>query len=214
MPAQTPSQAQAAHVSVATGAPAAPPPLADEQSWELDASLNNLRLEPDDKVLWRRYDEAVETFLGGVVGVPVYDQHAGFRLAQRRDVERVEAFIRQLDALVHRVVPARAYRAMGLLFLGSHLRSRALFGGLNARKQQLLREGLVAFCDPQSQVVRVAGVLSSMHADPSAWATMAEVICAYLAWAAAQPANAAAGPRAFDAIGLPKTAPRPPVAGQ
>lgn len=165
-----------------------------------DEDLPGLALEPDDKTLWRRFDEAVEAFLGGVIGVPVYDQTAGFRLASRRDSERLEALLLQLRSVGHAVVPARGFHALALLFLGTRLRSRGLFGGVNARKQQLLREGIAEFLAPPTQVWRVVGVLSSMHADPQAWPDIAEVIEAYLCWQMQAPEHRHLGLSGYDPI--------------
>ena len=44
-----------------------------------DSDFNDFRVKTDDVTMWRRFDEAVEAFLGGVLGVPIYDQAAGFR---------------------------------------------------------------------------------------------------------------------------------------
>ena len=184
--------------SIAAEADVAPP--IREVALLGDADFAGLSLEADDKTLWRRFDEAVETFLGAVIGVPVYDHNAGFRLSSRRDSERVEALLLQLKSLTHRVVPARGFRALALLFLGSRLRSRGLFGGVNARKQQLLREGLGEFLAPTTEVWRVVGVLGSMHAEPGVWPEVAQAVEAYLCWLGAGLDHSVLGLRGYDPI--------------
>ncbi len=154
----------------------------------------------DDGALWLRFDEAVEAFLGGEVGIPTYDPEAGFRLHHNRDVERIERFLMELDSLREPVPPARGFRALALLFYGTHMRSKSLFGAKNERKEGLLRAGIAEFFQSAEQVWEVIGVLQPMHADDDAWEKMADVLSDFLCWAAEHPDLFLVGPSAFDVI--------------
>ena len=167
----------------------------------VDDDLRDFGVSTDDETLWRRFDDAVENFLGGVVGVPVYDPHAGFRLNNKRDVERIEAFLQKLNSLRDLIPPARGFRALTLLFYGTQMRSRSLFGAVNARKQELLRDGLDEFAKSGPAVWEVAGVFSSMHAAPSAWEKIADVLADYTHWLMFSRSEAALGIQHYDAVG-------------
>jgi hypothetical protein len=138
----------------------------------------------EDASLWQRFDQAVEDFLGGEVGVPVYDPDAGFRVSNSRDVGRVEQFLRELDSLRDLIPMSRGFRALVLLFYGTHMRSRKLFGAVNQRKQQLLREGLREFVDSGPQVWEIAGVLGPLHSTPAVWDKISDVLIDFAAWMA------------------------------
>ncbi len=166
-----------------------------------DSDFSDFRVKTDDVTMWRRFDEAVEAFLGGVLGVPIYDQAAGFRQNNKKDIERIESFMTHLDSLRDRISIARGFRALLFLFYGTQMRSRGVFGGINARKQQLLREGIQEFLASGAQVWEVAGVMGPMHAADGAWGKIADVLLDYLRWLAASPQNVAAGVALYDPVG-------------
>lgn len=152
-----------------------------------DADFDDFGIQVDDSELWLRFDDAVEQFLGGRVGEARYEPTAGFRLKNSRDSQRVEAFLRELDSLRDLVPPARGFRCLVLLFYGTHLRSKSLFGTVNTRKQQLLREGLQEFRNSGPQMWEIAGVLNPTHASPRVWEKLADVIEDHLRWLAEDP---------------------------
>lgn len=161
---------------------------------------DELNITIENAELWRQFDEAVERFLGGTVGVPVYDPEAGFRLHNGKDIERLEAFIKTLDSLREFVPLARGFRALALLFYGTHLRSRSLFGTLNQRKQGLLQAGLEEFFESATEVWKVAGVFSMLHAAPDAWSRIVDVIDDYVRWQSESNENLAAGAKSYGAV--------------
>ena len=165
-----------------------------------DADFQDFGVATDDSTLWRRFDDAVEGFLGGVMGLPVYERGAGFRLANSKDVERIETFLSRLDSLRDAVPPARGFRALVLLFYGTQLRSRGLFGTVNSRKQQLLRDGIREFITSGLDVWEIAGVLGPMHAGADVWERIAEVLLDYLSWQSLNPRQAASGMDAYDPV--------------
>ncbi|MEL6339682.1 MAG: hypothetical protein AAFQ65_07220 [Myxococcota bacterium] len=160
---------------------------------EFDISLENSQL-------WREFDEAVELFLGGTVGVPVYDPDSGFRLHNSRDIERVERFIKTLDSLREYVPLARGFRVLALLFYGTHLRSRSLFGVINQRKQGLLRAGLEEFTQSAVEMWKVAGVFGPLHAAPDAWLRIVDVLGDFIQWQAESNDNVRAGTIEYPAV--------------
>ena len=173
-----------------------------------DADFQDFGVATDDGTLWRRFDDAVEGFLGGVVGLPVYERGAGFRLANSKDVERIETFLARLESLRDAVPPARGFRALVLLFYGTQLRSRGLFGTVNTRKQQVLREGLREFASSGLDVWEIAGVLGPMHAGNDVWERIAEVLLDYLRWQSLNPNKTGAAIDAYDPVAAAASRPR------
>lgn len=149
-----------------------------------DSDFDNFDLGVDARSLWRQFDEAVETFLGGVPGVPVYDMNAGFRWETPHAQDRAQKFVDQLSSLRDLVPPARGFRALALLFMGTNLRSRSLFGSRNTRRQQILRDGLVEFATSAEAVASIAGVLGPMHSDEEVWPKIADVVLHSAQWLA------------------------------
>lgn len=167
---------------------------------DADFGENDFTLTVDTSEMWRRFDEAVEAFLGGQVGLPVYDPTAGFRVSNNRDVQRVERFLQELDSLRELVPLARGFRAVTMLFYGMHMRAKSLFGAVNQRKQALLREGLDEFLRSGPDMAEIAGVMSPLHAGPEVWEKIAEVIVDYTAWLAESPDHLRLGPNGYDAV--------------
>lgn len=149
-----------------------------------DSDFDNFELGADARSLWRQYDEAVETFLGGVPGVPIYDINAGFRWEAPHAQDRAQKFAESLSSLRDLVPPARGFRALVLLYMGTHLRSRSLFGTRNNRRQELLREGLTEFAASAEAVASIAGVLGPMHADDDIWSKIADAVLHSAQWLA------------------------------
>lgn len=173
-----------------------------------DADFQDFGVATDDTTLWRRFDDAVESFLGGVVGLPVYERGAGFRMANSKDVERIEAFLTRLESLRDAVPPARGFRALVLIFYGTQLRSRGLFGAANPRKQQLLRDGLREFVASGLDVWDIAGVLGPMHAGPDVWERIAEVILDFIRWQSLNPHMARGSLDVYDPVAAAGSRPR------
>jgi hypothetical protein len=168
---------------------------------EADLEENLPDLEIDDAVMRERFEDALDAFLGGVSGLPIFDAEAGFRLHGGRDTQRVEAFLRELDSVRDFVRLARGYRALALLFYGTHMRSRSIFGVVNARKQEILRAGLAEFVESGAVLTQIAGVLNPLHADSEVWGKVAEVIYDYVGYCLAEPEAAKAGLENYDAVG-------------
>lgn len=160
--------------------------------------LADFDLMVDEPALQAAFDRAIDTFLGKIPSIPAYDPEAGFRLGHRRDTDRIERFLLDLESLREPVPSARAFRAITLLFYGTHMRSKSLFGAVNQRKQRLLREGLREFMVSGELVWQIAGVLE-MHANPGAWPKTAEVLLDFTHWCGRR----APGPinvNAYDAV--------------
>ena len=166
-----------------------------------DDDFQEMGFGVDDVSLWERFDDAVETFLGGAVGVPLYDPSAGFRLRDGRDADRIETFLLELESLRDVVPLARGYRALTLLFYGANMRSKSLFGVLNQRKQALLREGIREFFESAPLVWEVVAVFGPMHADGSAWPKICDILQDYVYWMSHYPREAAVGVEAYDPVG-------------
>lgn len=167
--------------------------LSDEDFDELP----DFAVSAEDVTLWQRFDQSVEDFLGGEVGVPVYDPDAGFRVSNSRDVERVERFLRELDSLRDLIPASRGFRALVLLFYGTHMRSKKLFGAVNQRKQELLREGVREFVESGPNIWDVVGVLSPLHSEPGVWDKISDILADFAAWVAS---SGRCEPEQYDAV--------------
>jgi hypothetical protein len=157
-------------------------------------------IKVDHQALLAEFDEAVERFLGGEVGMPMYDPDAGFRMHHDADVQRIEKFLQSLDSLRELVPVARGFRALTLLFYGTHMRSKGFFGGINQRKQVLLRDGLTEFVTSAPLMWEILGVLGPLHASSEVWEKVSDVLADYAQWCAVAPDLAAFGPSAYDPV--------------
>ncbi len=176
-----------------------------------DDDFDDFVISVDDAHMWRRFDEAVEVFLGGTVGVPVYDPTSGFRLHNGRDVSRVEKFLQELDSLRDLIPLSRGFRALTLLFYGTHMRSKSVFGAINMRKQAVLRDGLDEFAKSGPAVWEVIGVLGPLHAPEDVLERCVDMITDYISWLAESNENIKHGVAAYDPVTrlLERTALRP-----
>lgn len=154
---------------------------------DLELELGDFAIEVDEARLRQQFHTAVDTFLGKIAHYPAYHPHGGFRLGHRGDTERMDTFLQQLDSLREVVPNAGAFRALTLLYYGTHMRSKSLFGRLNERKAALLREGLREFERSGQQMWQVASVIQT-HGQPHAWEKMVEVMLDYTHWRLYHPA--------------------------
>ena len=174
-----------------------PPPLAQGELTELnlldDTDFVDFRLASDDATLLRRFDEAVDLFIGAVAGIPMYERGKGFRLHNSQDVQRYETFLQALTSLRDAVPAARAYRSLVLLHYASSLRSRTLFGGINQKKQAMLRDGVQEFMQAGAAMWQIVGVMGPLHSDPGLWEKLATLLLDFAQWAKQSPQAALAG---------------------
>lgn len=181
-----------------------PPPPPEEEVAVLDLitddDFDDFVISVEDAAMWRRFDEAVEEFLGGTVGVPIYDPTSGFRLENNRDVARVEKFLQELDSVREFVPMSRGFRALTMLFYGTHMRSKSVFGAVNKRKQTMLRDGIDEFMKSGPAVWEVIGVLGPLHAPADVLERLSALLVDYIGWIAENPAHAEKGVRGYDPI--------------
>ena len=112
------------------------------------AEIGDFDLIEDDfdvRALHEHFVEVSDRFFGRVADLPAYYPEAGFRLGHRRDVDRIEVFLKEMESLGGRVPAARGLKPFLHLFYGAHMRSKTFLGGFNARKQRALREGIREF---------------------------------------------------------------------
>lgn len=159
-----------------------------------------LEVEPPSEIDFRRYGLALQDFFGDNFMYPLPSPSGGFRLDTRRDVQRVEVFISEMTALVGAVPGARIYRAWALIFYGTHMRSRGLFGLINTRKQEILREGLKEFGRLAPGIWEVAEMFTTAYSDRSAWEKMMELIADYTIWLGQNPQSGADGLDTYDPV--------------
>lgn len=181
-----------------------PPPPPEEEVAVLDLINDNdfddFVISVEDAAMWRRFDESVEAFLGGTVGVPIYDPTSGFRLENNRDVARVEKFLQELDSLREYVPMSRGFRALTMLFYGTHMRSKSVFGAVNQRKQTMLRDGIDEFMKSGPAVWEVIGVLGPLHAPSDVLERISSLLVDYIGWVGDSPINAEKGARGYDPV--------------
>jgi hypothetical protein len=94
----------------------------------------------------QQFAEALMRHLGHEPEKGLFDYGYGFTTARGADVERLESFVRSLDAY-DAVAPARGMVSLGRLFLGAHLRRLTFFGRPNPRRQAMVRDGLAMLPD-------------------------------------------------------------------
>lgn len=85
------------------------------------------------------------TLLSRYIGqIPEHGAFAGqgFYTARERDMDKLEAFLRDCDRYSALVPEAMGMVCMGHLYLATHLRMRTLFGRLNPRRVQAVTQGL------------------------------------------------------------------------
>ncbi len=167
---------------------------------DADFEDDDFGISIDNAQMWRRFDEAVEAFLGGTIGVPIYDPSSGFRLHNGRDVTRVERFLQELDSLREFIPLSRGFRALTLLFYGTHMRSKSIFGAVNPRKQAALRDGLEEFAKSGPAVWEIVGVLSPLHAPVDVLERVSELVADYISWLYEDVRNREAGVQGYDPI--------------
>lgn len=157
-------------------------------------------VEEKNELELRRYGLALQDFFGDNFMYPLPSPSGGFRLETRRDVQRLEAFVGEMGALATHVPGARIYRAWTLLFYGTHMRSRGLFGMVNTRKQEILREGLKEFGRLAPGIWEVAEMFSTAYCDPSGWEKMMELLTDYTVWLAHHPTTKGDGLEVYDPV--------------
>lgn len=165
-----------------------------------DEDFGDFGIDVDKQKLRDEFDRAVDDFLGLVPGIPVYDPDCGFHVRSRRDSERIEEFLRDLESLREPVPEARGYLSLVLLFYGTRVRSKSLFGGTNNRKQGLLQAGVQEFTESGGHMADIVGVLTPHHAGPTVWPKIAEILLDFLRWWHRQPPGAVDVAR-YDAVG-------------
>ena len=165
-----------------------------------DDDFDDFVISVDDARMWRRFDEAVEVFLGGTVGVPVYDPTSGFRLHNGRDVSRVEKFLQELDSLREYIPLSRGFRALTLIFYGTHMRSKSVFGVINKKKEAVLRAGLDEFSKSGPAVWEIIGVLGPLHAPEDVLERFVDLITDYIGWLNEHIDNLKMGVGGYDAV--------------
>jgi hypothetical protein len=151
-----------------------------------DADFNDevegFDISGDPQRVFETYQEALDRFLGKDPFMPAFHPSAGFRLNNRKDAERLEQFLLELDSLRDISPPARAMRSLVLLFYGTHIRSKNFFGTINERKQFLLREGLREFRQSGKEIWEASSTIQPMHAKTIAWEKILEVLTDYVYW--------------------------------
>lgn len=159
-----------------------------------------LTLPEPTELEFRRYGLALQDFFGDNFTYPLPTPSGGFRLDTRRDVQRVEAFIAEMGTLANAVSGARIYRAWALIFYGTHMRSRGIFGLINTRKQEILKEGLREFGRLAPGIWEVAEMFTTAYCDFSAWEKMMELITDYTVWLAHHPQAGGDGLERYDPV--------------
>ena len=153
--------------------------LSDE---DFSEEIGALEITSNQKEITKTYLEALDRFLGKDPLHPIYHPNAGFRLKNKKDVERIEKFLLELDSLRALVPQARPMRALTLLFYGTHSRSKSFFGTINERKQYLLREGLREYVACGPEIGSTFGIIKGLHSKTTAWDKIAEVLIDYTHW--------------------------------
>jgi hypothetical protein len=155
-------------------------PLLSDADFFDDRLHGNLDKEQKDSNY--RLQHALNRFLGCDPSIPFTDPNAGFRLETSSDIERVESFLQEIVSLEGASPFARGFKVLILLFYGTHLRSRNIFGGINERKNELLEQGLDAFIRYGDEFWNIVGVLEPLHENPGVWDKIMDLLLDYCDW--------------------------------
>lgn len=136
----------------------------------------------DIEALHRQYTELCDRFFDRNPDPISPLGSRGFYADTRRDVERVEQFLLELDSLRFYVPAARSMLAMGQLFLAAHLRSKNFWGRANPRKKELVAAGLLNFLQLDQSVFFCAAHLTGRDAGDFAWDKVLQLLLDFFVW--------------------------------
>ncbi len=193
---------------------------------EVDAELSLDLLGDDDAPeLGNAADEArvraeeLRRLLAEHLGVDAGERRVvrlgkGLAMSTPADVDRVEAFLREVDARAHLVPAARGLSCLGHLFVATHLRRHNVFGALNPRRAAAVRAGLarLARLDAEVESVLEAAAFFAFEGEHTeGFEKVIELMLDYLAFAG----EAGADPYASETASAYAAAGRlpPPVLG-
>lgn len=155
----------------------------EEELLELDDFLVE---EIDAAALQSRFDQLVDAFFNNQ---PDSDGRAyGFFARDRRELERVQNFIRELDSLRDYVPAALSMLALTELFLAAHLRVRTFWGRPNPHRAEKAELGLRHFLHADLSLTQAAAYFVSRNAEPLAWAKVSQLVLDFFAWSSRHPA--------------------------
>jgi len=149
---------------------------------ELDDFDSLIVEEIDPFALAARYQRTVDEFFATYVEPLPPLGSRGLFARTRGDLDRLEAFVRELDSVRDYVPAACAMLALVKLFIGSHLRAKTFWGKPNLRKQELLASGLRHFATCDEHVFVTAAYFTGRDADTHAWAKVAQVVLDFIRW--------------------------------
>ena len=107
----------------------------------------------------------------------------GLAMATPADVDRVEAFLREVDARAHLVPAARGLSCLGHLFVASHLRRHNVFGALNPRRAAAVRAGLARLDAEVESLLEAAAFFAFEGEHTEGFEKVIELVLDYLAFA-------------------------------
>lgn len=111
---------------------------------------------------------------------------SGLSMDGAKEIDEVEAFLREASLFAQTVPLARGLGSLGNLFLATHLRKHRLFGKPNRRRQEALRAGLLNLPadDPQPLVEAAALFEEEGSAVVARFQKVSELLLDYLAYCA------------------------------
>lgn len=161
--------------------------FADEELVDFDDILEET---VDLATMRRRYQALVDDFFfhhpdgGGLAH--------GFFARDRRELEAVQHFVRELDSLRDFVPEAVGMLSMSELFLASHLRLRTFWGKPNPQRMEMTELGLRHFFQAELSVHQAAACFVPRNAELQAWAKISQLLMDFFVWRAQQPLQALA----------------------
>lgn len=136
----------------------------------------------DPYAMAARYQRTVDEFFATYVEPLPPLGSRGLFARTRGDLDRLEAFVRELDSMREYVPAASAMLALVKLFIGTHLRARTFWGKPNLHKQELLASGLRHFATCDEHVFQTAAYFTGRDADSLAWAKVAQLLIDFIRW--------------------------------
>lgn len=193
---------------------AADAPLAGEidlvSDMEIDIDLGTFIDASRKEEHAQAFSKIVADQLGYDIEQGILPTTSGLAMETAREIDEVEAFLREATLFSQTVPLARGLVSLGQLFVAVHLRRQRMFGRPNPRRQEALRAGLLNLPadEPWPLVAAAALIEEEGTAIVSRFQKVSEILLDYLGFCSTQQLDPL-GPAAVDAYVQADRAPVP-----
>lgn len=147
-----------------------------------DDDFLNLDFSQSEETMLKNFQWAVGDFLGWDVDNYKFDEDKGYRIHGKKDILRTEKFVQELDSVRSFIPRANGMRAIGLLFLGSHLSERDFWGRFNQQRIDVLKEAMTLFDTCPEDFFEYVAALTGQFASDQAWPKALGCLMHFVRW--------------------------------